>query len=287
MTTKTQYCTADEVRRLLGLTSSDISDSDVQAFITLAEEEVDRITNTTYLVTQDSGTATAGGTNTLTDGSKTWTTDEWASDDNLVGGYMVYIYAGTGSGQCRVITSNTSTQLTVSPDWTTNPSTDSKYRIFKNTYKDETFDGDGTETYYTQYYPLLNVLSLTIDSTSITLGGTYTYIYYSEGMLKLGEDAEKTTFQDDKPQLCNVKYFYGIYPIPEIIKKLTAVVAGLMVGSYMIGKTYTFATSYSIPEMSITKGVPYPHFEKVVNELAKQRDYLVERIKSIINPAIG
>ena len=42
---------------------------------------------------------------------------------------VVYIYAGTGKGQDRVIASNTSTAITVSSNWTTNPDATSKYVV--------------------------------------------------------------------------------------------------------------------------------------------------------------
>jgi len=70
------------------------------------------------------GTATAGGATTLTNSAKNWTTNQWTN-------YQLRIVSGTGAGQIRTITSNTSTQLTVAT-WTTNPSTDSVYAIEGN-----------------------------------------------------------------------------------------------------------------------------------------------------------
>lgn len=69
-----------------------------------------------------SGTATAGGSNTLTDSGQAWTTNAYAAG-------WVRIVSGTGAGQIRNISSNTGTQLTVSSNWSTQPSTDSVYRI--------------------------------------------------------------------------------------------------------------------------------------------------------------
>lgn len=71
---------------------------------------------------EDSGTAESGAATTLTDSDKSWTVNGWAN-------YEVRIYDGTGAGQSRTISSNTATVLTVSAAWTTNPSSDSKYKI--------------------------------------------------------------------------------------------------------------------------------------------------------------
>lgn len=70
----------------------------------------------------DSGTATSGGASTLTDASKSWAVNRW-------NGYTVAIVSGTGTGQTRVVSSNTATALTVSSAWTTVPDSTSAYVI--------------------------------------------------------------------------------------------------------------------------------------------------------------
>lgn len=71
-----------------------------------------------------SGTATAGAANTLTDSTASFTTTGHSLKQ-----LPVYIVAGTGAGQRRIISSNTATVLTVETNWTTNPSTDSVYLV--------------------------------------------------------------------------------------------------------------------------------------------------------------
>ncbi len=68
------------------------------------------------------GTTESGTNNTLTDSDKSWTTDEWA-------GETIEITGGTGSGQTRIVASNTANVTTVSSNWVTNPDATSKYRI--------------------------------------------------------------------------------------------------------------------------------------------------------------
>ncbi len=70
----------------------------------------------------------------------------------------------------------------------------------------------------------------------------------------------------------------------EIFKKLMKIVAGIILAIRMMGQTYTVATGYSIGEFSIQKGVPYTHFAQVTNSLIKQRDNLLQRIQA--RPAI-
>lgn len=75
--------------------------------------------------TLDSGTATAGGAATLTDTTKSWTTNEFVGD-------YIEIISGTGDEQTREIKANTGDTITTLTAWDTQPSTDSGYIIYQN-----------------------------------------------------------------------------------------------------------------------------------------------------------
>lgn len=94
----------------------------------------------TSFVSFATGTATAGGANTISNTAKNWATNQWAN-------YQIRITAGTGLGQIRTISSNTATQITVSSNWTTNPDNTSQYSIEGN---DDFlyFTGNNTTTFY-------------------------------------------------------------------------------------------------------------------------------------------
>ena len=68
------------------------------------------------------GQATTAGASSLTDTNQSWQTDIWS-------GYVVYIVAGTGSGQAVTITSNDSSTLTIQGSWVTEPDHSSFYEI--------------------------------------------------------------------------------------------------------------------------------------------------------------
>ena len=69
------------------------------------------------------GTASAGAATTLTDSGIAWTADRWI-------GAWVKIIGGTGKGQVREITDNTTEILTVAT-WDINPDATSRYVIYK------------------------------------------------------------------------------------------------------------------------------------------------------------
>src|SRR5215510_12277992 len=73
---------------------------------------------------EDAGSSSGGNTTTtLHDTRKTWPASSFTTS------YTVRIIAGTGTGQARSISANTSTQLTVSSAWVTPPDSNSLYVI--------------------------------------------------------------------------------------------------------------------------------------------------------------
>lgn len=76
----------------------------------------------TTLQIPNAGQATTAGTSSLTDTSQSWQTNIWT-------GYVVYIVAGTGSGQAVSIVSNDSSTLTIQGSWVTEPDHSSFYEI--------------------------------------------------------------------------------------------------------------------------------------------------------------
>lgn len=78
--------------------------------------------NSTLLINGDRGIATSATATTIVDSTKSWTADEWI-------GASVRIHKGTGKGQYRAITDNTTTGLTVAT-WDVTPNSTSQYVIY-------------------------------------------------------------------------------------------------------------------------------------------------------------
>lgn len=72
----------------------------------------------------EKNTVSSATANTLKRNDATWTADEWEKG-------LVYITAGPGIGQTRLVTGNTTDTLTIGPDWTTNPTNQSTYCVVK------------------------------------------------------------------------------------------------------------------------------------------------------------
>jgi hypothetical protein len=81
------------------------------------------VNRTTSSAASVSGTSTGGNTiTTLNDTNQSFTANQFVN-------FHVAITGGTGAGQVSTITSNSATQLTVSPPWTTIPDNSSTYLI--------------------------------------------------------------------------------------------------------------------------------------------------------------
>jgi len=74
---------------------------------------------------QIASVVSSAGANTLTDSTKDW-------KENLYASYFCWISRGKGEGQVRVITKNTAKKLTLDKPWETKPNTTSQYSILHN-----------------------------------------------------------------------------------------------------------------------------------------------------------
>jgi len=102
----------------------------------------------------DSGYSSGGNTTTtlndatISSGSTvTYTGKAWSTSSPFDNSYTVKIISGTGAGQARSISSNTSQQLTVSPAWAPTPDSSSCYVITRQTVFTRTSASDNSLRY--------------------------------------------------------------------------------------------------------------------------------------------
>lgn len=274
MATAKYYCSTSDVYRHMGIGSSVISTTDVIEYIKEAEEDVDKLTQTTYWQLAHSSTAVSGTTASLD-------TTGLTADEHI--GNVIYLNSGYGSGQYRVITDNTSTTISVDRAWTTVPTSTTNFQIFHCgtvPYKDETQDGDGQYTTYLDEFPLVSLESLTIDSTSVT--PSYVYQYADTGQITLKSSAEYSNFKADR-QSVNAKYWFGVKDqykntVPNLVKKYVAIVAAIMALAHQIGGTYDDITSFALGPMQGSLGEPYTNIRETVLKLVNERDRITKKL---------
>jgi len=72
--------------------------------------------------------------------------------------------------------------------------------------------------------------------------------------------------------------------IPYKIKRYMEIEATIYISIYAIGGTYTFNTSYSLGELTVNKGEPYPQWREVIQRMINERKMRRETLK--IRPSI-
>lgn len=275
------YCSISEVRNTLGVSDTTIiSDAVIEQAIEFAEDEIDRLTYSTYYPVIDKGTATTVSTTSLTDSSKTGAT-AWVEDEYI--GYAIYIYSGTGKGQIREITANTTNSVTVAT-WTTTPDNTSKYIITYLNKETLTIDGSGGYEILLRDYPIVQVDSLEIEGTAID-SDDYV-VYNNTGKIVLKDTASKAYFtkpiQNTYRKQVEVTYHWGVLPefkrsnidINRVIKRATCLIASLQALTYQMGGTYDDLSTFSLPEFSGSIGQAYVNIKGVVDVITKElEDY--------------
>jgi len=264
------YCTVQEVYNATNLSSTEVSETMVTSAIKSAEVQVDRKTFTTYWAVNNNSQVVVNSTaNTITVAGSPYTTDE------LVG-MNVWVYSGTGIEQIRKIESNTTNNITLEEDWTTNPIAGDKFRVCYTAtgpYFNGVEDGSGNDHYFVPIYPIKQLDELKVSDTVISSNQIYTY--KEIGKLTLNKGAEKVVFSSLYPQEISLKYWYGVYPIPYDIKRYSVVTAALKVLAAQMGGTYDTPSTYSLPEGSVTIGQAYINIRGTFDVLMKEHAQLI------------
>jgi len=266
--------TANDVRLIVGLGTTDISDADTTTFISWAEYEAENDLKTRF------------GRNNERERITKWDSSNVARLTHTPINQIVEVQIGGTSIDTRHVKfDRTSGRIILTGDAVKNQwdGTSDKDNFVKYNYgKLET---TSTET-------TLQLVGTAAQTTLIASGadfliGDYVMVVgtgtgntdgFSE-ILAVTGTSDSTITVTKKQYKHNVGADVIKMEVPNVAKQLAMTIAGLGIAARQIGKTFKFATSYSIPELSITKGVPYPHFERLSQNLLKRRDMLLKQFR--------
>lgn len=269
------YCTTSDVYRTSGISSTQISETDVSRFIEEAEAAVCRYTHYLYWKRNlEAETVTSAASTSLTKSGAGWTVNDYANQ-------YIHITSGTGAGQVRKVISNTIDTLTIDRAWTINPSTDSEWNLFYvppkfNPYRQEDRDGNNQTFYFTRYTPLREIDQLVIGSTTVTPSKLYKYEV--SGQIKFRSGAEASKFSATEPQSVHLKYWYGQDDLPYDAKRLVEVLAALMTLNAQMGGTFDKPSTIGLPEFNITIGQQYINIEGTIRRLEEEYQRLSKTV---------
>ena len=268
------YITADDVRRATGAPTDLISDDYINDAIDLVEGEVARWLNTEFRPTQRIDVLDGNGRNIIfTDKNPLLFVRYLKTNDTEIAINELNIYKPSGGISLSSASSTssfiwkdksviikylfgyvvddalTTSAVAISAGTSVNMEV-ADSSSFSATDWVRIIGTDGNEEYCQ--------ITAIPDSTHITLDEVY--LSHSSGSLVY-------------KQVC-----------PDTIKRFIEIESGINIAVYAIGGTYDFNTSYSLGNLSVNKGEPYPQWREVFQRLTNERKALLEKIK--IRPKI-
>lgn len=257
------YITVDDVKAKAGL-SDEISDTDIDDIISEVEKETEKFLNTRFQLTEKIDFLKGNYLNSIaTDKNPILRVKELKVDNENISLDKIKFYNGLIKmkvGDDQQIAKFTK-DVVVKYDYGKLNETDT------TTTDADTTAGDTT---------------ISVNDESIFSSGDTALIKGTDGNHEAVKINSISTGQLTV-DLTTLNHTSGSQVIKLVIdntyKKLMKAIAGIVCATRMVGQTYTIATSYSIGELSTTKGVPYTHWQEVANKLIKERDYYLEKVK--------
>lgn len=270
------YATSDSVYDKVGVTSTEITSAEMTRILSEADAEVDRLINTTCTPQTRFEIQDGNGENsTVVEKKPLLSLKALEINDTTISLTKLRFYP---SGFIKLLT------------------TAEKAYFYTST------DLRNVRLKYLWGWMEESTTTDAVTTTAVTAGATATVTVVTGASFTVGdyikiigfdgwEEVTRVDAINSNDLTCNCIYAHEVgsqvvkLQVPVVIQKLASVIATIMGALHMVGSTYTFATSYSVPDHSVTKGVPYPHFQKVLDEAIKERDFLLQQIPRWIDYA--
>jgi len=270
------FITADDVRRASGAPASLITDALINEAITIIEDEMKRWMNTAFVPT--------------------------VRIEHRDGNSLPRMFTMKNPLlSVRALTINDSTTITPAYiDW----SKQSGKLILSNAAEGGSFIQGTNNTFIKYLYGLLEDSTTNTSLSTATVAGTTVSMtvgsisgFADEDWVEIiGMDGKREVAQitatpatgaivvDQLVQTHAVDSTITKLQIPYYIKRFMEIEAAIYVAVYAIGGTYTFNTSYSIGDLSVNKGEPYPQWREVIQRMINERK--MRRATIRIRPSI-
>ena len=263
------YITAENVRRATGAPSDLISDEYIEQAIDLVEKEVERWLNTTFTPTIRIDVLNGLGRDIIFVKKNPLLSVRYLkTNDTEISLDKIHIYKS--SGGIRL-------------------SSQAETSTFINKYKSViikyifglVIDSDSTTT--SSEVSAGSSVSIEVADSSIFTANDWVRIIGTDGY----EDYAQINSIPDSTHIVvdNLNFSHNsgslVYKqeCPEHIKRYMEIEAGINIAVYAIGGTYTFNTSYSLGDLTVNKGEPYPQWREVIQRLLAERNMRREMIK--------
>ena len=270
------FISADDVRRASGAPSSLISDTLIEQAIAIVEEEMQRWMNTAFTPTERIEYRNGTGTDTIVLQKNPVLSVRELIVNSSTNITPSTLYWDKSSG--RLILSDTS-ESSIFTEGTKNTIIKYLYGLLIES---------STSTATTADASTGTSVSLTVSDITGFSDSDWVEIYGMDGnreVAQISGTPTGTTIVVDKLIKTHESGSKVVkLTIPEYIKRYMEIEAAIYIAIYAIGGTYTFNTSYSLGELSVNKGEPYPQWREVIQRMINERKLRRATIK--IRPSI-
>jgi hypothetical protein len=270
------YVSTTDVYRTSGISSTEVSQADVLNQILEAEGFVCRYTKNIYYKTNLAATSLTSATTTTLTAAMTVTLNGYSNQ-------YVEILSGAGKGQFRKVLTNTTTgTLVLDRDLTVVPSASDTFRVFYvpsdfSPYVEEIRDGKGYTYFYTDYYPIQALETVTLSGVDVSASNVY--VYKSTGKLVLKSGAEANRFGGVNPQDVELTYWYGVDKLEYAVKRVVELRAAIQILGQQMGGTFDDPSTVTLPDMTVSVGQAYINIRSSLETLKEEYNELLKTIK--------
>lgn len=265
------YVSIADVRRVSGITSTLVDDTDVTATITDIEERVNEYIGTTSVPRRTTEIRDGDGTdNIIVNHLPLLRVVALKIDGVSVTPSNLFVNLDTGFIQLK-----TDAEVTLfKRNLPQRVALDYFYGLMKNTVTQTTSDGAVTAG---------NGITLTLTSETGFTNGDWIRITGTDG----NQEITKIDALSTKDATVDISYDHvddslvTKMDIPQIVKELTGVLAGIKLVARVVGATFDELTGYEIDELRVQKGEPFTQWRETSSQLIKVRDQLLTRLRKM------
>jgi hypothetical protein len=270
------FITADDVRRASGAPASLITDALINEAITIIEDEMKRWMNSAFVPTQRIEHRNGNSLPRM-----------FTMKNPLLAVRALTINDGTSITPAYLYIEKQSGKITLSKDAESGTFTDGTSNTFIK-YLYGLMEESTTNTTSTADTTAGSSVSMTVSSITGLADGDWLEIYGMDGKREVaqisGDPATGAIVLDQLVYSHESGSIVVKLQIPYYIKRFMEIEAAIYVAVYAIGGTYTFNTSYSLGELSVNKGEPYPQWREVIQRMINERKMRKATIR--IRPSI-
>ena len=269
------YITTADVRRSSGAPTALISDADISSFIDNVEKEMEKWVNTKFTPTTRIDILDGNGTYRIfTRKNPLLSIRALTTNDNAETPANIRWYKQSGKVQLK---GDADAGIFLAKEQDT-----------KIQYLYGLLEETSTETTTSAVSTVGTSISLTVSSISGFADNDWCEIIGVDGnqeVFQISGDPAGSAIVADQLVKTHVSGSRLVkIDVPEYIKRYMEIEATIAVAINAIGSTYTFNTSYTIGELTVNKGEPYPQWREVIIRALNERKMRKDRIK--IRPAI-